>query len=102
METHQTLNALALFAITYSINKVQQFILFAQEKSFYDFDNGSQLIGMASTGRRLCRSKDHGNKNILTRVSIADSKPRGPKLTRNSTYLTYGLTEAIEIVVYQT
>ena len=30
METHQTLNALALFAITYSINKVQQFILFAQ------------------------------------------------------------------------
>ena len=101
METHQTLKALALFAIIYCINKVQQFILFAQEKSFYDFDNGSQLIGMASTGRRN-RSKDHGNKNILTWISIADSKPRGPQLTRNSTYLTYGLTEAIEIVVYQT
>jgi len=64
METHQTLNA--LFAIIYSINKVQQFILFAQEKSFHDFDIGSQLVGMASTGRRLCRSKDHGNKNILS------------------------------------
>ena len=101
METHQTLNALALFTIIYSINEVQQSILFAQEKSFYDFDNGSQLIGMASTGRRN-RSKDHGNKNIITWISIADSKPRGPKLTRNSTYLTYGLTEAIEIVVYQT
>ena len=66
METHQTLNALALFTIIYSINEVQQSILFAQEKSFYDFDNGSQLIGMPSTGRRLCRSKDHGNENILT------------------------------------
>ena len=45
METHQTLNALALFAIIYSINKVQQFILFAPERPSMILISVPNLLG---------------------------------------------------------
>lgn len=46
METHKTLlNALALFATIYYINKVQHFILFAQEKPFMISITVPNLLG---------------------------------------------------------